>query len=205
MKLFYSPGACSLAIHVILEEIGLPFDPVLSNTRDGTLYTPLFTAVNPKSKVPALMRDDGSVLTELPAIAFWLARSNPGAGLLPGGAEGEARALEMMEYIAATVHMQGFARLFRTVNFSPDEAGFPAARAKGHEIIAKSLAIIDAQLSGKQWLVGTYSVADAALFFIEMWGKRAEITLPDNIAAHFLRMQARPAVQRALAREGLTP
>jgi glutathione S-transferase len=162
-------------------------------------------AVNPKSKVPALGLDDGAVLTELPAIAFYLARSNPSCGLLPADALGEARVLEAMDYICATLHMQGFARLFRTVNFSPDEATHPAVRARGHEIIAKGLGLLDAQLAGRDWLVGTYSVADAALFFIEMWGKRGEITLPANVAAHFLRMQARPAVQRALAREGLTP
>lgn len=205
MKLFYSPGSCAIAIHVILEETGLTFESVLSNTRDGTLYTPGYLAVNPKSKVPALARDDGSVLTELPAIAFWLARTNPQANLLPTDPEGEARALEAMEYICATVHMQGFARLFRTANFAPDEQQHAAVRARGYELIAKSLALIEADLEGRDWLIGTYSIADAALFFIEMWGKRAELTLPPNIAAHFLRMQTRPAVQRALAREGLTP
>jgi glutathione S-transferase len=110
-----------------------------------------------------------------------------------------------MEYIVATVHMQGFARLFRPGNFSAEEASHAAVRARGHEIIARSLALLDAQLEGQDWLAGSYSVADTALFFIEMWGKRAEITLPANVAAHFLRMQARPAVQRALAREGLAP
>jgi glutathione S-transferase len=152
-----------------------------------------------------LLLDGGDVLTELPAIAFYLARSNPDAGLLPADALGEAQALSAMDYICATLHMQGFARLFRTVNFSPDEAAHPAVRARGHEIIAKGLGLLDTNLNGQDWLVGSYSVADAALFFLEMWGKRAEITLPPNVAAHFLRMQARPAVQRALAREGLTP
>ncbi len=205
MKLFYSPGACSIGIHVILEEIGVPFEGEISSTRDGTLYQPAFTAVNPKSKVPALQRDDGSVLTEFPAIALWLGRTHPAAGLLPADPDIEARALEAMDYICATVHMQGFARLFRTANFAPDEAQFPAVRARGHEIIGKALTLLDHQLDGREYLVGPYTVADAALFFIEMWGKRAEVTLPANIAAHFLRMQARPAVQRALAREGLTP
>ena len=205
MKLFYSPGACSIAIHVILEEIGKPFAVEIASTRDGTLYQPPYASMNPKSKVPALLLDGGDVLTELPAIAFYLARSNPAAGLLPADALGEAQALSAMDYICATLHMQGFARLFRTVNFSPDEATHPAVRARGHEIIAKGLALLDTNLNGQDWLVGSYSVADAALFFLEMWGKRAEITLPPNVAAHFLRMQARPAVQRALAREGLTP
>jgi len=204
MKFYYSPGACSIGIHVILEEVGAVFEPVISSTRDGTLYRPDYTSVNPKSKVPALARDDGSVLTEFPAIAFWLGRSFPQAGLIPPDVEGEARVLEAMEYICGTVHMQGFARLFRTVNFTPDEAGFPAVRARGHEIIAKAMGLLDAQLAGRDWLVGSYSVADSALFFLEMWGKRAEITLPANVAGHFQRMLGRPAVQRVLAREGLS-
>ncbi len=204
MKLFYSPGSCAIGIHVILEEIGAPFECVLSNTRDGTLYRPEFTSVNPKSKVPTLQRDDGSVLTEFPAIAFWLGRSHPAAGLVPADLDTEARVLEAMDYICGTVHMQGFARLFRTVNFAPDEAQFPAVRARGHEIIAKAMALLDQQLEGRDWLVGPYSLADAALFFLEMWGRRAELTWTGNIAAHFQRMLARPAVQRALAREGLS-
>ena len=98
-----------------------------------------------------------------------------------------------------------FAALGVDISAIADEAQFAAVRARGHEIIARSLGLLDRQLEGRSWLVGPYSLADAALFFIEMWGKRAEITLPDRIGAHFLRMQARPAVQRALAREGLTP
>jgi len=205
MKLYYSPGACSIAVHVLLEEVGAPFEGVVSSTRDGTLYTPGYVAVNPKSKVPALQLDDGSVLTELPAIAMFIALSHPEAKLLPAGPLGQARALEAMDYICATLHMQGFARLFRTVNFAPDESQHAAVRARGHEIIAKGLGLLDAQLAGKDWLLGAYSIADAGLFFLEMWGKRAEISLPANVAAHFARMQGRPAVQRALAREGLTP
>ena len=78
MKLFYSPGACSIGIHVLLEEIGKPYEAQLVNLREGGQFKPDFTAVNPKSKVPTLVRDDGSVLTEYPAIAYWLARTNPG-------------------------------------------------------------------------------------------------------------------------------
>ncbi|HZH45475.1 MAG TPA: glutathione S-transferase N-terminal domain-containing protein, partial [Roseococcus sp.] len=81
MKLYYSPGACSVGIHVLLEEIGKPYEAALTSTREGAQFRPEFVAINPKSKVPTLVRDDGSVLTEYPAIAFWLARTNPEAGL----------------------------------------------------------------------------------------------------------------------------
>ena len=77
MKLFYAPGACSIGIHVLLEEIGKPYEAQLVNLREGGQFKPDFTAVNPKSKVPTLVPDDGSVLTEYPAIAYYLARTNP--------------------------------------------------------------------------------------------------------------------------------
>jgi glutathione S-transferase len=113
MKLFYAPGACSIGIHVLMEEIGKPYDAEVVNLREGAQYKPDFVSVNPKSKVPALARDDGSILTEYPAIAYWLARSNPFANLLPDNIDLQARALELTDYAVATIHMQGFARQFR--------------------------------------------------------------------------------------------
>ena len=93
MKLYYAPGACSIGIHVLLEEIGKPYETARLNFQEGQQYKPEFTSVNPKSKVPTLQRDDGSVLTEYPAIAYWLAASNPEAGLMPKGADDLARAV----------------------------------------------------------------------------------------------------------------
>jgi len=113
MKLYYAPGACSIGIHVLLEEIGKPYDAEPVNLRQGEQYQPGFTAVNPKSKVPTLVRDDGSVLTEFPAIAYWLARTNPFANLLPDDIDQQARVLELLDYAVATIHMQGFLRQFR--------------------------------------------------------------------------------------------
>ncbi|OYV28276.1 MAG: glutathione S-transferase, partial [Acidocella sp. 20-61-6] len=81
MKLFYSPNACSMAIHIVLEEIGKPYELALVDFAKASQYQPEYLAVNPKSKVPALMRDDGAVLTELPAIAWYLAKTNPQANL----------------------------------------------------------------------------------------------------------------------------
>ena len=115
MKLMYSPGACSIGIHVLLEEIGKPYEAQLVNLREGAQFKPEFTSVNPKSKVPTLVRDDGSVLTEYPAIAYWLARTNPDKKLLPDDVDGQARVLEALDYAVATIHMQGFSRLFRAV------------------------------------------------------------------------------------------
>jgi glutathione S-transferase len=203
MKLYYAPGACSIGIHVLLEEVGKPYDLVLVNLREGEQYKPDFTAVNPKSKVPTLARDDGSVLTEFPAIAYWLARTNPYANLLPDDIDQQARALELLDYAVATVHMQGFTRQFRPAAFTPSAADEESVKAKGKEIAEKGLANIDKALAGKDYAVGKFSIADAAIFYVSLWAKRVNIALPANLAAHFERMNARPAVQRVLQQEGL--
>ena len=205
MKLYYSPGACSLGIHVLLEEIGKPYDLQKLNFQEQEQYKPEFTKINPKSKVPTLVRDDGSVLTEFPAIATWLARKNPEKGLVPSDPDTEARVLEALDYIVATMHMQGFSRMFRPGNYAPTEADHDKVKARGKEIFESGLKLIDKALAGKQFLGGDkLSVADAALFYVSFWAAgRMKMTLPPNVAAHYARMKARPAVKRTLEQEGL--
>ena len=204
MKLYYAPGACSIGIHVLLEEIGKPYQLQALNFPDSEQYKPSFTAINAKSKVPTLERDDGSILTEFPVIARWLARQNPQTNLIPKDEEADTRAMEAMEYIVGTIHAQGFTRIFRTDRFAPSQSDHEAVKATGRDNAAKGFALIDKQLGGKQYLAGDFSMADAALFYVEYWAsKRAGIPLPKNCAAHFERMMARPAVQRALQQEGL--
>ena len=205
MKLYYAPGACSLGIHVLLEEIGKPYETATVKLMEGAQYKPEFTAINPKSKVPTLVRDDGSVLTEFPAIAYWLARTNPQSGLLPDDPDTQARVFEAMDYVVATLHMQGFARMFRPENFSPKPEDAEAVKAKGREIFEKGLALVDKALAGKEYLGGaSLSIADAALFYVEFWAAgRMKMTLPPNCAAHYQRMLARPAVRKVMQAEGL--
>ena len=203
MKLYFAPGACSIGIHVLLEEIGKPYESATVNLREGEQYKPPFAAVNPKSKVPTLTLDDGSVLTEFPAIAYWLARSNPFANLLPDDIVQQARALELLDYAVATIHMQGFGRQFRAANFTPNAADEEAVKAKGKELATKGFAVLDKALAGKDYAVGKFSIADAALFYVEFWSKRVGLPLPANCAAHLDRMLGRPAVQRVLQQEGL--
>ncbi len=144
MRLHYSPNACSLAIHVILEEIGAPYELALASSRDGTLHGPAYVALNPKSKVPALDRGDGGpVLTELPAIAMWLGATNPASALWPTDPEAQARCLEMLDYVTGTVHPQGFTRQFRPGNFAADAADHPRVAEQGRQMAAKYLALID--------------------------------------------------------------
>jgi len=205
MKLYYMPGACSIGIHVLLEEIGKPYDLHKIDGAKQEQYGPDFVNLNPKSKVPTLVRDGGSVLTEFPAIAVWLARKNPESGLLPADADGEAEALEAMDYAVSTMHMQGFSRMFRPANFAPTEADHDKVKARGKEIMEKGLALMDKALEGKEYLAGTFSVADAALFYVSFWAAgRMKMPLPKNVAAHYERMKGRPAVKRVLEQEGLS-
>jgi glutathione S-transferase len=204
MKLMYSPGACSVGIHVLLEEIGKPYEAQLVNLREGGQFKPEFTAVNPKSKVPTLVRDDGTVLTEYPAIAFWLARTNPEKKLLPEDLESQTRGIEALDYAVATIHMQGFSRLFRASNYTPNPADEDKVKERGKEIVEKGFAVLDKALAGKDYVAGSFSIADSALFYVEFWGgKRMNMKLPPNCEAHLNRMLARPAVQRVMQQEGI--
>jgi glutathione S-transferase len=202
MKLFYSPGACSIGIHALLEEIGKPYQLELVNLREGAQFKPPYTAVTPKGKVPALERDDGSVLTEFPVIARWLGKQ---ANLLPKDDEADIRAMEAMEYAVGTMHGQGFARLFRSERFAPSAADQDAVKAAGREVVEKGFAVLDKVLAGKNYIAGNdFSASDTALFYCEFWAtKRLNMKLPANVAAHYDRMMARPAVQRAVQQEGL--
>ena len=203
MKLYFAPGACSLGIHVLLEEIGKPYELARLNLAEGEQRKPEFAAVNRKGKVPTLVRDDGTVLTEFPAIAWWLALTNPQAHLLPADAEGQARLLEAMDYIVGTVHGHGFLRILRPLAMTPNEADHEHVKAQGREIFERGMRLMDEALAGKEYLLGEFSIADAALFYVEFWAGRVGIDLPPNCAAHYARMLARPAVRRAMEQEGL--
>ena len=204
MKLYYAPGACSIGIHVLMEEIGKPYEAVKLSLQEGQQYKPEFTGVNPKSKVPTLQRDDGSVLTEYPAIAYWLASANPDAELMPKGTDDVVRAMEATDFCVATLHMQGFSRIFRPANFAPNEADHDKVKARGEEIYQKGLGVLDKALAGKEYVAGAYSFADSALFYVTWWWHgRLKKELPPNVAAHYGRMAARPAVQRTFEQEGL--
>ena len=205
MKLFYSPGSCALGIHVLLEEIGKPYEVQKVNLEVREQYAPDYVAINPKSKVPALQRDDGSVLTEWPAIAAWLAMTNSDKGLLSTDPETFARTLESVDYVAASLHMQGFTRIWKPDHFTSNEADHAAVKAKGQDIVDKGLASFNAMLAGRDYLGGTsMSIADAALFYLEFWvAERLKQKMPAHVANHYERMRARPAVAKVLKDEGL--
>ena len=207
MKLFWGPHTCAIGTHILLEEIGRPYETERIDVQGGAVDTPEFRAINPKGKVPVLVRDDGSVLTEFGVIAGWLARNHPEANLLPDDADEEARARSVMDYVVGTVHGQGFARVFLPARFEPQDPvhqtlglGAGSVKSQGRAMVEEGFAILDRELGGRDFAAGgRFGVADAALFYAERWAPQIDLPLPPNVAAHFERMLARPAVRRVMA------
>ncbi|MDP2142773.1 MAG: glutathione S-transferase N-terminal domain-containing protein [Gallionella sp.] len=202
MKFYMTPGSCSTGIHILLEELELVFEVYLVNLMAGDHLRPENLAVNPKGTIPTLVRDDGSAITEFQSIAWWLARAYPKAKLLPEDIEGEVRVIETLDYVVGTIHGQGYTRIFTTNNYSSDAAEHAAIQARGREIVSKGLALMDGMLAGKEYVVGSFSIADAALFYVEFWADKIKLELPPNCLAHYQRMLQRPAVRRVLMEEG---
>lgn len=194
MKLYLAPGACSLADHIALHEAGLAFEHVkvdlrARRTADGTDYA----QINPKGYVPALVLDDGEVLTENVAILHWIADRIP--SLMPEGPMGRHRLLEMLAFITAEIHKQ-----FKPM-FMPNSTEIEKATAR--DTIAKRLGFLAERLTGDYLFGDTFTVADAYLFVMLMWSTRNGITLPGGLGAYAARIKERPSVRLALQDEGL--
>jgi len=204
MKLYWGPHTCAIGIHILLEEIGAPYETEKLDVAGGATQRPPFSGVNPKGKVPTLVRDDGSVLTEFGAIATWLARMHPEKRLLPDDAEGEARVVETIAFVEGTVHGQGFARLFMPERFEPQDIvhqttglGAGSVKALGRQMVEQGFAILDPQLGRHSFAAGEhFGIADAALFYAERWAPEQGIIMPVNVQNHYERMLARPAVDK---------
>ena len=200
MKLYYSPGACSLSPHIVLREAGLSFDLVKkdlhSQTReDGSDYR----TVNPKGYVPALVLDDGQVLTEGPAIVQYLADQVPGKKLAPpAGTLERVRLQEWLNYITSELH-KTFSPLF---NKQASEDWKAAARA----LLDRRIDYVAKALEGRNYLMGdTFTVADCYLFTVLNWAAWVKVDLSrwPGASEYLKRVAARPAVQAALQAEGL--
>jgi glutathione S-transferase len=201
MKLYYSPGACSLSPHIVLHETGLPFEAVCAPTKtkklpDGSDYL----AINPRGYVPLLELDDGQRMTEGPAIVQYLADLVPGKNLAPAnGTMARYRLQEWLTFLGTELHKGGFTPLF-----SP--AANAEYKAATRERLAGRLQWVNEQIEGKQFLLGDdFSVADAYLFVITNWCQpmAVDLTPYPNILALRARVAARPAVQAAMRAEGL--
>ena len=200
MKLYYSPGACSLAQHIVARELGteITFEKVGRNKALAGVEG-AFLQVNPKGYVPALQLDDGEVLTEGPVISQYLADQKPQAGLAPqNGTLARYRLQEMLGYINSEIH-KTYSPLFNTE--LPRET-----RDERKEYLRKRYKLLDERLQGRDYLFGDqFTVADAYLFAVTNWAKLVGLDLTDfpNIAAFQQRVGARPAVQAAMKEEGL--
>lgn len=201
MKLYYSPGACSLSPHIVLREAGLAFEPVLAPTKthkltDGTDYY----TINPLGYVPLLELDDGTRLREGPAIVQYIADQVPNKNLAPAnGTLPRYRLQEWLTFIGMELH-RSFTPLFNPA--MPEEA-----KKLSRDRIANRFGFVNDQLAGKDYVMGEhFTVADAYLYVVTRWSKPMSIDLAPypNLAAHHARVAARPAVQEALALEKLS-
>ena len=200
MKLYYSPGACSLSPHIALHEAGLAFEPVLASTKshklqDGTDYY----GINPLGYVPMLELDDGTRLREGPAIVQYIADMVPLKNLAPAnGTLPRYRLQEWLTFIGTEIH-KGFSPLFNPA--MPDEA-----KTIAKDRLATRFTWLDKELESKQYLMGEhFTVADGYLFTVVNWTKPMAIDLTPypHLQAWHARVGARPAVQAAMKAEGL--
>ena len=197
MKLYYMPGACSMASHIVLNELGIPvqFAKVLRDskrTEDGEDYL----KVNPNGYVPVLRLDDGEVLTENAAILPYIGDRKPESGWMPERGMDRYRTLERLGYINSELH----------ANYKPLFMGQETIRDFVHDRLRQRYKAIDQQLSKHAYLIGDRpTVADAYLFVVTSWADRVSLDLGElsSLAAFMARMRERPAVQKTLAEEGL--
>jgi len=204
VKLYYAPGACSIGIHYLLETIGRPYERQKLDIKTGENREPWFLDINPKAKVPTLQRDDGAVLTEFPVIAHYVAASAPEAGLLPPDPERALRAAELTDYLVATLHMQGFSRIFRPAKFHEDPAAHNAIQRQGREIVRAGLAVVERQLKPGAVLHDGASFADAALFYVLFWAvDRVKLDVPPACAERYAALKASDAAARVFKAEGI--
>ncbi|CFR11555.1 glutathione transferase GstA [Yersinia kristensenii] len=198
MKLFYKPGACSLSPHIVLREAGLDFsiesvDLATKKTETGEDYL----RINPKGQVPALLLDDGSLLTEGVAIVQYLADKVPDRQLIaPSGTLSRYHAIEWLNFVATELH-KGFSPLFNPK--TPDEY-----KAIARERLDKQFSYVDSELAKHDYLLGSkFSVADAYLFTVTRWANalKLEIKQRSHLDKYMARVAERPAVKEALAAE----
>jgi glutathione S-transferase len=200
LRLYYSPGACSLAPHIVAREAGISIELVkVDLAAKRTEGGEDFLAVNPKGSIPALVLSDGTILTEGAVISQFIADQSPNAGLLPAhGTIGRYRTLEWLNFIATELH-KGFGPLWRKE--TPDEM-----RIAIKNMLGTKVSFLDRHLAGQDFLTADgFGVADAYAFTVLSWAPVVGIDLSSwpNVASYVDGISARPNVRAALAAEGL--
>jgi glutathione S-transferase len=205
MKLYYAPGACSLASHIALEELGMPYEAVKLDLAAGDQRKPEYLALNPRGRVPTLVVD-GQVLTENVGVMTYLAGGYPKAKLWPEDTWHQAKAISTMAWISNTVHPT-YGHILRTARYVDDAGAQELVKAKAKTMYLDYLGEIDRLLAGRKWAVGDhYTVVDGYLLVFYRWGNRMQMPVRDlkNYSALIDRVLARKAVQKVLADEGIT-
>jgi len=199
MTLYYAPGACSMAAHIVLEESGEAYTPQQVDFAKAEQRTEAFLKINPQGRVPALRLDNGEVLSENTAILPYLGKR---FGLWPTDALADARALSVIGLFAASVH-PAHAHVGRPERYTADQSAFPGIKEAGLKTFHGYLKQIDEKLAGREWLSERYSVLDPYGFVFYTWGVRRELPMAElkNYTAFKDRMMQRPAVQRVVEQE----
>ena len=199
LTLFYTPGACSLAPHIVLEESGEKYEKHAVDMAKGEQRSEAYLKINPQGRVPALRLDDGESLTENTAILPYLGKR---FGLWPTETIAEAKALSLIGFFAASVH-PAHAHFGRPERYAADTAAYATIKETGLKTFHGYLKQIDAMLAGRDWLSQAYSVLDPYALVFYAWGSRRE--LPVGELKHYTafkdRMLARPAVRRVAEEE----
>lgn len=205
IKLYYSPGACSLAAHIVLEELGVAYEAVEVLISDGAHRRPEFLRINPKGKVPAL-NVDGKILTETPAILTYLGGGYAERGLWPKETWKQAEALSIMAWLSSTVHI-AVAGIWRADRFASDPAAKDNVVATSRETLQKLYGDIDKMLQGRSFAMGgQYSVVDPYLLVFYRWGNRLGLdmkALYPTWAKHAQRVYSRSTVKRVFEDEDI--
>jgi len=203
MKLYYMPGACSLASHIVLEWIGKPYET--HKLSREALKSPEFLQINPLGAVPALTVDDWT-LTQNVSILEYLAEQAPESQLLGDGTpRSRAEVRRWVGFINSDLH-KTFSLLFGAQRYLQDESAQKELAASASALLTKLFAQLDAQLAGKSYLVGSApSIADAYLYVVLRWARAKEVNLSglDNLSTFHARMEADAGVKAALQAEGL--
>ena len=199
LTLYYGPGACSMASHIVLEESGEKYEPRRMDLAKGEQRTPEYLKMNPQGRVPLLQLDNGEPLAENTAILPYLGKR---FHLWPMDSTREAKALSTIGFFASSVH-PAHAHVGRPERYTPDTAAHQGIKDMGLKAFHGYLKQIDGMLEGKDWLLDTYTVLDPYAFVFYTWGVRRELPMGElkNYTAHKERMLKRPAVQRVVEDE----
>ncbi len=200
-----TPGSCSTGIHILMEELELVFAANILNLPKGEHLTDGYKEINPKATIPALVLESGDVLTDFASIAWWLASRYPKARLLPQNPVDQARCLEVINFVTSTLHGQGFTRIFTPEKYqlTGEEGELDLIKAKGEELVKNGFDILAHYLAKSDGLMfDHFTIADAALFYVEFWAERIEMQIPQACEHHYQTICTRPVVQRVLAEEG---